>query len=269
MNLSIPQFKIRCSAIGHIMTEAKGSITQKQLEEIEQLEAKEKRTDRQSERLIELINKRDNPQLSATAKSYCEDWLKSQIYERRLEFTSKYTEKGLVMEDAAIDFVAEYLNLGILFKNDERYSNDFMIGETDVNFADYVFDVKNSWSWETFPLLDQEIPNMNYYWQLQGYMELTGKHKAKLIYCLSDTPQYLIEREARSYCFNNGYDSLDMDIYNDFHKKLTYPDVPNELKIQIFEFDYCEEDIKRIADRVEQCRTYIKKLTDNLLNKLK
>jgi hypothetical protein len=257
------------------MTEAKGAITAKQITEIRDMHKKwettGKLTDAQGKRLKELEYKRDNPQLSGTVKGYCRDWLKSIIYGRRIEFTSKYTEKGLIMEDESIDFLSEQLGLGLLFKNEQKFEDEFMTGETDINFPDYVFDVKNSWSWETFPLLEMQIPNPIYYWQLQGYMHLTDKDHAKLIYVLSDTPQHLIEREAKNYCFYNGYGELDMDIYNDFHKKLTYQDVPAELKIKIFEFDRNDEDIARIKMRVKECREYIKELLNEpeLKKKLK
>lgn len=223
-------FKIRCSAIGHIMTEPK------------------------------TIKAKEAGELSQTAKGYCEDWFKGQIFNRKIEFTSKYTEKGLIMEDEAIDFVAEQLKTGFLFKNNIRLEDDYMTGETDITVPDYVLDIKNSWSWETFPLLETEVPNKNYDWQLQGYMNLTEKNLAKLAYVLSDTPIHIIEREARNYCFYNGYGELDMEIYNDFHKKLTYADVDPKLKLKIFDIKRDDVAIQAIKDRVIQCREYIKTL---------
>jgi hypothetical protein len=253
-------FKIRCSAIGHIMTNPKGAITELQLKKIDELSVKPNLTDKQKEELTGLINKRDNPELSATCKGYCEDWLKGQVYNRRIEFTNKYTEKGIIMEDSAIDFISEQLKLGMLFKSDTPLEDDFMTGETDVNIPDLVIDAKNSWSWETFPLFDTEIPSDLYYWQLQGYMSLTGKSKSKLCYVLSDTPLHIIEREARNYCFFNGYGELDMDIFNEFHKKLTYSDVDPKLKLKVFDIPRDDTAIQAIKDRVVECRKYIETL---------
>ena len=258
-------FKIRASACGQIMTEAKGAITENQLKEIDFLEAKEKLTDKQKEKLQGLIYKKNNPELSETAKTYCKSWVKSQVYNRRLEFTSKYTEKGLIMEDSAIEFISKQLNTGLLFKSEEQLENEFMTGCTDISIKDYDFDAKNSWSWETFPLLEDEIPDKYYYYQGQVYMCLTGKKHYKLIYCLSDTPIHLIEREARNYCFYNGYGEMDMEIYNEFHRKLTYQDIPDKLKIKIFEFDRDESVIEKIKERVLMCRKYI----DDLNKKIK
>lgn len=234
INYSMNPFKIRCSAIGHIMTEPK------------------------------LKADKEAGNLGRTAKGYCEDWLKGQLYNRKLEFTSKYTDKGIIMEDAAIDFISDQLGIGLLFKDDQYLENDYMNGHMDISLPDCVIDVKNSWSWETFPLFSKGIPNDNYYWQLQGYMELSGKTKAKLIYVLSDTPVHLIEREARNYCFYNGYGEMDLEIYNEFYKKLTYADVDNKLKIKIFEFEKDADAIAKIKSQVEKCRNYIEILKSNL-----
>lgn len=260
-------FKIRCSAIGHIMTEPKSAITENQLNQIKELEQKKNRTEKQEEKLKELIERRDNKELSQTAKSYCEDWLKSQIYGRKLEFTNKYTEKGIIMEDESIDFISKMLDYGQLFKNTVRHENNYMTGETDIEIPknhDLVMDVKNSWSWETFPLFEKEIPNKNYWWQGQGYMELTGRKHYKLIYVLSDTPDHIIRREASNYSFYNGYGDLDPEIYLQFHKKLTYKDVEDKLKIKIFDFDRDEEAIIKINERVMMCRKYINELSDQM-----
>ena len=234
MNCFASHFKIRCSAIGQIMTDPKTKAA------------------------------KEAGELSATAQTYCENWLKSKLYNRSLEFTNKYTEKGLIMEDSSIDFIAEKLGTGMLFKDEEFLENDYMQGHMDVSLPDVVIDAKNSWSWETFPTFETKIPTPAYYWQLQGYMELAQKKVAKLIYVLSDTPQHLIEREARNYCFYNGYGELDIEIYNQFVTKLTYPDVPDSLKIKIFEIEKNDADIFRIKMQVEKCREYITTLLYNL-----
>lgn len=198
--------------------------------------------------------------LGKTGESYCESWLKEQIYNRRKEFTSKYTDKGNIMEDNSLDFIAEMLDYGMLVKNELFKENDFCTGTPDVILKDHIIDVKNSWDCFTFPLFDTEVPNKDYYWQAQVYMFLFDLSKYKLIYVLSDTPAHLIEREAFYYAKQNGYEELDMDIYEDFVKKMTYPDIPNEKKIKVFEIERNESDIEKIKERVIECRNYINKL---------
>ncbi len=45
----------------------------------------------------------------------------------------------------------------------------------------------------TFPWFETEIPNKDYYFQLQGYLWLTNKTEAVLAYCLIDTPLEIVE----------------------------------------------------------------------------
>jgi hypothetical protein len=224
------EFKIRCSQIGKIMGEPK------------------------------LKADKEAGKLSQTAKTYCEDWLKEQLYGRKKEFSNKYTEKGEIVEQDSIDFIAEQLNFNMLIKNETFFADDFMEGTPDVYIPELI-DVKNSWDCFTFPLFETEIPNKDYYWQLQGYMNLTQKKTSKLIYVLSDTPHHLIQKEAYWYAKNNGYDEPDEDMLNEFKAKMTYKDIPDNLKIKIFDVDRNDDDINKIKEQVIKCRNYIKTLT--------
>lgn len=196
--------------------------------------------------------------LGKTGISFAEMWLKEKVYNRRKDIKSKYLEKGNLMEDNSLDEVAKNLSLGILIKNEQSFENDYMTGTPDALLKDCVIDVKNSWDFTTFPLLETEEPNSDYYYQLQCYMELTGKSTAKLIYTLLDTPLHIIEREAISYCFRNGYDGLQKDIYKQFIDKMTYPDIPEKHKYKCFNIHRNDADIELIKIRVLECREHLK-----------
>ena len=71
------KFKIRCSAIGKIMTEPRSK--------------KDKETG----------------ELSETAKSYCKEWLLENLFNRQNFQGSKYTEKGIEVEQQSIDFLVD------------------------------------------------------------------------------------------------------------------------------------------------------------------
>ena len=218
--------KIRCSQIGKIMTKPRSK----------------------------------SEVLSQTTKSYLEQLCKEIIYNTKYTFSSKYTDKGNIVEDNSIDFIAEQLEYGMLIKNEQYYSNDFICGTPDIITNDEVIDVKNSWDCFTFPLFSDEVPNKDYYYQLQCYMALTGLKKAKLIYVLSDTPISIIEKEAYWYCKNNGYDELDMDIYKEFEQRMTYKDVSPDAKIKVFDIEHNDDVIAEIYERVNLCRDYVKEL---------
>jgi hypothetical protein len=217
------KFKIRCSAIGNIM-------------------AKPKKKE-------ELISK--------TAQTYCKKWYKEQIYNRKEEVFSKYFDKGNIVEDNSIDFIAKYLDYDSLLKNERSYENEYMTGTPDLVTGDGVIEVKNSWNCFSFPLLEDKIPNINYFYQVQGYMKLTGLNKARLIYTLMDTPENLIEKEFQYNSDNNFLE------YNDFREKYMFSNVEHKYRIKIFEINYDKKVINEIIERVEKCREYLDKLWRN------
>ena len=196
-----------------------------------------------------------NELLSETAKGYIDTWLKEQIYKRKKEISSKYIEKGLICEDNSIDFIAEHFGYGILIKNEKHYEDDYITGTPDIVLRDIVIDVKNSWDCFSFPLFSDDY-NKDYYYQAQCYMHLTGIHKYKLIYVLSDTPENLIASELKKYSYAHGVD-VDNDIYDEFHKKMTYKNVENKYKIKVYNIEYDINTINDIYKKVSECRVYI------------
>jgi len=198
--------------------------------------------------------------LGKTGEDVVKEWKIEQVYGRRKEFSNKYTDKGNIMEDDAIDFISEHLGYGFLSKNEKYFSNDYFTGTPDVICSDHIIDVKNSFDPFTFPFFDKECPNKDYYYQGQVYMDLVGLDKYKLVYTLMDTPINIIERESRNYCFKNGYDLDDMDIFLDFQEKMTYEDIPIENRYKVFEFKKDENVINEIKKRVLDCREYLSKI---------
>ena len=111
--------------------------------------------------------------------TYLENWLKEKLYDRRNEFNSKYCDKGNIMEEASVMLISEQLGQP-LAKNEEYKENDFLTGTCDIDTGDTIIDIKNSWNCFTFPLFADDVPNKDYFLQLQAYMELWGRDKAKL-----------------------------------------------------------------------------------------
>lgn len=222
--MQVRQFKIRCSAIGKIMTNPK---------------------------------KKDEV-LSETCKTYLEEWVKSELYSRNKDISSKYMDKGNECEGDAIEFVSGILGWDFAMKNEQFFKDEHFTGTPDILVGDSVEDIKCSWDCFTFPLFDTELPNKDYFYQLQGYMALTGKKTGGINYCLMDASEELINRECvrQSYANGNGGE-IDTDLYDEVLAKMTYSNQPNELRHKRFEVKRDEEIIKAIRERVELCRTYI------------
>jgi len=259
------EFKIRCSAIGDIMAGTMG-LTDTQEAKLQTLLNKATPlTALQAIELADLQNKKANPELPKTAQSYCLTWIKEQLYNRKREFKSKYTQKGNDVEADSIKLIGEWLGYsdfdfetGQFAKNEIFFENDYMTGTPDVLPAKstLVIDAKNSWDCFTFPFFEKSIPDMGYWWQGQGYLELTGRSDYKIAYTLMNTPEAIIESEMRKYAFANGLDPDEMD-YSEWYDKMTYDNILPILRIRFFDFEKDEKAIEEIKKRVIKCREFI------------
>lgn len=269
---TLPIFKVRCSAIGKIMTEPKGKSMATKISELEAkiAEAKEKhdaikdglkskanaalRIEKMSAQLEEMLPFKDAPNLSGTCISFLEQWCNETIYSRRAEFTSKQTDKGnLVEEDAIVYASGHIVDMGLCSKNETHFSDDFFQGTPDVLSGEYVFDMKSSWTHNTFPLYSPEIPETDYLWQVKGYMQLTGKRKGRVIFVLMSMPEEMLRKDAR---WKLGQEFTEEE-YMQWAAQYQYDDLPPCLRLKEYEVPWEEEAIEAVKARVLECRKYI------------
>ena len=142
-------FKIRCSAIGQIMSNAKVK-----------------------------------GELSAGCKTYLENWYAND----KEDIHSKYFDKGNMVEVECIDLMASVLDKGMAFKNLETKEDEYFIGTCDVELDECIVDVKSVWGRKGLHAACNGL-DKDYEWQLRGYMELWNKQNAILFYGLIDTPE--------------------------------------------------------------------------------
>jgi len=194
--------------------------------------------------------------LSKTAKSYLEQLAKEELLGVRTEFSSKYTDKGNIVEDDSIALVEKVGGFGFLYKNEEYFSNDYVTGTPDVLTDEVLLDVKSSWNVDTFPMFDYVLNNKDYYYQLQAYMWLTGKTESYLCYCLVDTPKFIIKAEVRK---------LHKPRYSDIKAiilKHKFNADTEKYRVKSFKVELDLEVIEQIKERIEACREYY----NNLIN---
>ena len=222
--------KIRCSALGKLMTAPR--------------------------------NKKEL--LSQTAKSYIQELVLEHKYGIKKEFSSRYTDKGLQCEDEAITLVNDVLGLGFIFKNEEHFNNDWVTGTPDVNTNEILLDVKCSYEAHTFPFFETEIPTPSYFYQLQGYMWLTGKTEALLCYCLINTPKEIVEDEVRREHWKHKVIDEDLEIREYVEKKHNFDQIPDNRKVKVFKIERDETVIWAIQEKVEEARIYYNLLSEVL-----
>jgi len=218
--------RIRCSAIGKIMTSprTKGEV------------------------------------LSETAKTYIQDYFKEKELGIAKEFWSRYTDKGLQMEDKAIEFAGQFFVWDFVIKNEEKYSNEYINGTPDVITKDLLADIKCSWNMGTFPIFEDEIPTKNYWWQLQSYMWLTGHSTSELVYVLTNTPEQIVEDEIRRMHWKLNKIDEDLDLREAVQSQHNFSHIPNSLRIKRFIVERDEQAIEQIKEKVELCRNYYEQL---------
>ena len=262
-------FKIRASACGSIMAGNVGlsEPQQKKLKTFQdKMKAGKDLTALQAAENDKLVNLLNNPQLPAGAKTFCQTWLREQIYKRRKEFRSKYTDKGNFCENQSITFLNQQL-FEDWEKCEESKENDFSTGTCDIEAPGLIVDVKNSWDTETFPLFDFGIKNKDYSAQGQIYMELYNKPRFTLAYTLMDAPFHLIEREAKSQCYHNGIDYKSEEgtaVFHAVQKHMTFGDVDPKYRYKLFHIDRDPSFIEKVKERVAMCRVYVQTLIKEL-----
>ena len=194
--------------------------------------------------------------LSQTAKTYVQDLVLEEKYGIRKEFSSRYTDKGNEVEDLSIGLVNDVLNYKFIYKNDEHFTNDWITGTPDVNTDEVLIDVKSSWDASTFPFFETELPNKDYYYQLQGYMWLTGKMESVLAYCLIDTPLEMVEDEVRRAHWKLHLIEESKELREEIESKHKFSHIPKNRRVKYWFVQKDESVIEQIKERVELCREY-------------
>lgn len=235
--------KIRCSSLGYIMSDPREKAA------------------------------REKGELSETCKGHLADIMVRIKYDRQTDIQTKYTIKGNLVEEDSITLYSR-LTKRFYAKNEERISNEWIAGTPDlyegdsIDKATIVHDMKSSWDIFTFFRNHEGKLNTQYYYQLMGYMALTGAKKAHLAYCLINTPLAMLYDEKRRLFYRMGVATEENPEYleacDELEKNLTYDDIPLAERCIIMKIDRDEEVIQRIYKRVEACRAYMFKKYSSL-----
>ena len=222
--------KIRCSSLGKIMTspKSKGEV------------------------------------LSQTAKTYLKELALEEKFGIRKEFSSRYTDKGNTQEDLAIEMASQVLNLPFALKNTEYFENEFIKGTPDLILEDEIIDIKCSWDGTTFPWFEDELPNKDYYWQLFGYMWLTGRTKARVVYCLVDTPEDIVQDEIRRTSWKKFEIDVTEETENEVRAKHEFSHISENKRVRAFKIELNEANIEQVKEKLLHAREYYNELIERL-----
>jgi lysophospholipase L1-like esterase len=254
------KIKFRCSSLGHLMTDPKTN------------KAKEA------------------GELAETVKTHLVDVYVSNMYNRFTEISAKQLDKGNETEEDSITTVSR-ITKDFYKKNELFIENDFIKGTPDLFTGESIYnaetirDTKSSWDAYSFFRAKAKPLNKMYYWQVLGYMWLTGASKGSVDYCLNNTPYHLVESELRKESYNHVgndtpawielqiianhvYDKATFDIYREARgcnaidssaRAIVDSFVEIPFKDRWFNFDVerNEADIELLKNRILKARDYI------------
>lgn len=219
-----------------------------------------------------MVEPKSGSGLAEGVKTHLIDKFVTETYGRETDIFNKYVSKGLMVEEDSITLYTLHTKL-MYIKNEERISNEYIIGTPDlykgksITEATEILDIKSSWDIFTFyrakyKNYSDKTQGVNpaYYWQLQGYMALTGANVSKLVYCLTDTPESIISDEKYRLYRKMGIidETTEFKEACDKIEKLSrYDDIP--LHERIFENVVYrnDNDIDRLYERIKQCNNYL------------
>lgn len=207
---------------------------------------------------------KDAGELSQTAKSMVREmWLEDKYGYRERVMTDEMM-KGLLCEQDSMALVQRVLGGEFRVKSREPKSNNWIKGQCDIELKqeDVIEDIKTSYNLRTF--FNAELED-NYFGQGQGYMELYGKRKYRLIYCLVPTPEkMIIEEKKRLFfkfdCNEENEDYIRMCAQIEYNNELILQ-IPDKDRIKVFEFGYDMEYIDKLYKRIVKAREYYNSLT--------
>ncbi len=208
--------------------------------------------------------------LGETTKSYLKKLYREVRYNRRKEFTSKYTDKGNQVEEESITLYSR-LSKRFYKKNDERVTNPFLTGHPDIytgltiKQAEEIADTKSSWDLDTFPFPDDPI-NKDYKWQLTGYMALTGAKIARLVYCLIDTLiEMILDAQKKLAWRMKVIDETPeyLEAAAEIERNMTFSDIPMEERMIEYTIERNDDDILALYKKIKKCRDYLNQLDED------
>lgn len=230
---------------------SKGDITEAEEKEIDAL--------REKERMFL------NPPLAKATISMLTRRYPREKYEKMVLSIGKHfptIQKGTMMEGDAV------MELNKFYKKDyerntESFENDYLKGFPDIFHKEdgLVIDTKISWNIESFFKARLEKLAATYWYQMQGYLELTGAKHGKVCFILLSTPQELIEKEKLKTITDFAMGAINREKYDSkmemYELSFDYEKIPIRRRIIEFNVKKCDEIFPVVYKKVEKCREWL------------
>lgn len=200
-----------------------------------------------------------------TAKKRLQKIYNKEVYGVKELLKSKYIQKGLYNEEDSFTLASNVLYSFPVFKNKVTFENEYLRGTPDLLLDGEVVDFKTSWDFETFT--NAKMSNI-YYWQLYSYMILCGVRRASLVYCLTNTPEHLVESEK--WYWKNQLGLIDLDasekgrsISEQIFKNTNFDRISEKKKVKRFTLEFEQGVEWELYKRLDLARAELVKMSEN------
>lgn len=241
-------------------------------EDTKQAVACKKKIEYYANKLIDLELIKNDEVLSSGCKTYLLSVYASEKYGKwsaSKDKGNKFTNKGHLCELDSIELISK-LDGKIYEKNEERVENEYLTGIPDIFEGESIYnatkiiDIKTSWDIETFfSNLGKRLKSV-YWWQLQGYMAITGAKEGEVSFCLVDTPESIINDEKYRLFRRMDVATEENPAYKaaafELENNLTFGDMPIEDRRMRFKVERDDEAIAKLYRKIDTCRKYLEEI---------
>lgn len=201
-----------------------------------------------------------NGELSKTAQAHLIEVYAREIWGIEKDIVTPAMRKGTEAEESGLDLLSEVDNK-FYAKNEERKDNLYITGHPDIVTEDEIIDLKLSFDALTFlPKIIEPLDKV-YEYQVQGYMWLFNKKKARVSYGLVDTPDNIIQGEKYRLLRSMDVTSEESPAFIEAARKLEsnmkFGHLPPQLRVINFYVDRDEEIITKIPGKVIKAREFL------------
>lgn len=183
---------------------------------------------------------------------------------------------GTLSESTSLSLICDIDN--IKYKvHKERIENKYLKGIVDcytgssIKKAQRVVDIKTCASMQSLVSLirDEEVKSA-FYWQIMGYLAITGAETGAIYHCVVDYHERIITDEINKFLHRTKNLGLDGDYIDEqvarIRFNLTFNEIPVEQRAVKFEVVRDEEAVKAIYEKVKFCREWLNKFDETHRN---
>lgn len=266
---------VMCSCIPLIMQNGKGGrFSDADKKKLHDLKSRTKPlTEKQAAQLKEILDKKEKSSsivLSDSCKDYLRELYLTSRYGGRYTFLSKEQRegvpqmvRGIKQEYSAIQMLSDFRGIQY-FKNTSRIRNEYLSGSVDVfdnkdvSKAKTVIELKTKGTIADFnKKLFSELDNRHKL-QVQGYLSVSGKDVAEVVYCLVSPPEYKIQEQKELFYELKSDKVKNVDKrWSEIENIIRFNDIPLRERIVTFKVERDNKLIEQIHERVEVCRDWI------------